>query len=103
RSLGLSGPEDFAIPADAWEATMIRPYILPSLKLNEVRESAEEAELVISPNGIIKLNEVIESAWEAELAISPNGLIKSIITPGSWQKVELLGRGSFGSVYEGIS
>lgn len=33
--------------------------------------------------------------------ISPNGRFKRIIT--YWQKGELLGRGSFGSVYEGIS
>ncbi|XP_061350492.1 mitogen-activated protein kinase kinase kinase 1-like [Gastrolobium bilobum] len=35
--------------------------------------------------------------------ISPNGRIRRIITPGRWQKGGLLGRGSFGSVYEGIS
>ncbi|MED6191716.1 hypothetical protein PIB30_003059 [Stylosanthes scabra] len=35
--------------------------------------------------------------------ISPNGRIKRIINTGDWQKGELLGRGSFGSVYEGIS
>ncbi|KAL5128574.1 Mitogen-activated protein kinase kinase kinase 1 [Glycine soja] len=35
--------------------------------------------------------------------ISPNGRIKRVITAGNWQKGELLGRGSFGSVYEGIS
>ncbi|GLU01003.1 hypothetical protein SLE2022_183300 [Rubroshorea leprosula] len=33
--------------------------------------------------------------------ISPNGRFRSIIT--GWEKGELLGRGSFGSVYEGIS
>ncbi|CAL5189318.1 unnamed protein product [Lathyrus oleraceus] len=36
-------------------------------------------------------------------SISPNVRLKPVITPGSWQKGELLGRGSFGSVYEGIS
>ncbi|RDX84366.1 Mitogen-activated protein kinase kinase kinase 1, partial [Mucuna pruriens] len=35
--------------------------------------------------------------------ISPNGRIKRFITAGNWQKGELLGRGTFGSVYEGIS
>ncbi|KAE9603904.1 hypothetical protein Lal_00001861 [Lupinus albus] len=35
--------------------------------------------------------------------ISPNARIKRTITTGKWQKGELLGRGSFGSVYEGIS
>ncbi|XP_073221647.1 mitogen-activated protein kinase kinase kinase 1-like isoform X2 [Cicer arietinum] len=36
-------------------------------------------------------------------SISPNVRFKPVITPGSWQKVGLLGRGSFGSVYEGMS
>lgn len=38
RSLGLSGPEDFAIPAAAWEAMKIRSNsdVLPSLKLDEL-------------------------------------------------------------------
>lgn len=36
-------------------------------------------------------------------SISPNVRLKPVITPGSWQKGELLGRGSFGTVYEGIS
>ncbi|PNY12489.1 mitogen-activated protein kinase kinase kinase 1-like protein, partial [Trifolium pratense] len=37
RSLGLSGPEDFAIPAAAWEAMKFRSAsdILPSLKMIE--------------------------------------------------------------------
>lgn len=57
RSLGLSGPEDFAIPAAAWEAMKFRSSsdILPRLKLeelekeepkgNEERNVAEEGEL----------------------------------------------------------
>jgi mitogen-activated protein kinase kinase kinase 1 len=36
-------------------------------------------------------------------SISPNVRFKPVITPGSWQKGELLGRGSFGSVYEGFT
>ncbi|PNY13103.1 mitogen-activated protein kinase kinase kinase 1-like protein [Trifolium pratense] len=36
-------------------------------------------------------------------SISPNVRLIYVITPGSWQKGDLLGRGSFGSVYEGIS
>jgi len=35
--------------------------------------------------------------------ISPNGRIKRVISAGNWQKGDLLGRGSFGYVYEGIS
>ncbi|KAJ4835407.1 hypothetical protein Tsubulata_014439 [Turnera subulata] len=41
------------------------------------------------------------STTEPMSYISPNGRIRRIIT--DWQKGELLGRGSFGSVYEGIS
>lgn len=46
RSLGLSGPEDFAIPAAAWEAMKVRSSsdILPRLKLSEL-ESQEKEEL----------------------------------------------------------
>lgn len=38
KSLGLSGPEDFAIPAAAWEAMKIRSNsdVLPTLKLDEL-------------------------------------------------------------------
>jgi hypothetical protein len=45
------------------------------------------------------------SSTAAEPSVSPNGRIriKPLITPGCWQKGELVGRGSFGSVYEGIS
>ncbi|XP_057443193.1 mitogen-activated protein kinase kinase kinase 1-like [Lotus japonicus] len=46
KSLGLSGPEDFAIPAAAWEAMKVRSSsdILPRLKLNELdlQEKVEE-------------------------------------------------------------
>nr|KYP40509.1 Mitogen-activated protein kinase kinase kinase 1 [Cajanus cajan] len=48
RSLGLSGPEDFAIPAAAWEAMKFRSSsdILPRLKLDnlEIQEDEEEKE-----------------------------------------------------------
>jgi hypothetical protein len=50
-------------------------------------------------------NEDDFSSTAAEPSVSPNGRIriKPLITPGCWQKGELVGRGSFGSVYEGIS
>ncbi|KAF7816904.1 mitogen-activated protein kinase kinase kinase 1-like [Senna tora] len=46
RSLGLSGPEDFAIPAAAWEALKVRSSsdLLPRLKLTEL-EIQEKEEL----------------------------------------------------------
>ncbi|GAU31237.1 hypothetical protein TSUD_149230 [Trifolium subterraneum] len=50
QSLGLSGPEDFAIPAAAWEAMKFRSNsdILPSLKIEEInnlQQKEEEDEL----------------------------------------------------------
>lgn len=41
------------------------------------------------------------STTEPTSNISPNGRFKRTIT--YWEKGELLGRGSFGSVFEGIS
>jgi mitogen-activated protein kinase kinase kinase 1 len=50
QSLGLSGPEDFAIPAAAWEAMKFRSSsdILPSLKIEDIdlqQQKVEEVEL----------------------------------------------------------
>ncbi|TKY74319.1 Mitogen-activated protein kinase kinase kinase 1 [Spatholobus suberectus] len=58
RSLGLSGPEDFAIPAAAWEAMKFRSSsdILPRLKLDnldipEEEEEEEEEEPKVNEEG----------------------------------------------------
>ncbi|KAK6277397.1 hypothetical protein POUND7_017720 [Theobroma cacao] len=44
RSLGFSGPEDFSIPADAWEARKIRSSsdLLPRSRLNRLDSPNEE-------------------------------------------------------------
>ncbi|KAL2339840.1 hypothetical protein Fmac_007780 [Flemingia macrophylla] len=59
RSLGLSGPEDFAIPAAAWEAMKFRSSsdILPRLKLDNLEIHEEDVE-----------ETKIEPADEAELS-----------------------------------
>ncbi|XP_044511166.1 mitogen-activated protein kinase kinase kinase 1-like [Mangifera indica] len=46
RSLGLSGPEDFAIPAAAWESRKIRSSsdLLPRSRLNELKSPKETEE-----------------------------------------------------------
>ncbi|XP_014501693.1 mitogen-activated protein kinase kinase kinase 1-like [Vigna radiata var. radiata] len=62
RSLGLSGPEDFSIPAAAWEAMKFRSSsdILPRLKLEnldipeEEEEDEEEEVRNINEEGILK-------------------------------------------------
>ncbi|WJX32599.1 mitogen-activated protein kinase kinase kinase [Trifolium repens] len=134
QSLGLSGPEDFAIPAAAWEAMKFRPSsdILPSLNRDSIRVTDEVAETVVvvgsggGINGIrppmikpppgmrFRVLDNTCSTWDLTKELgpaaeprsnsaSPNGKIMPIITPGFWQKGERVGRGSFGSVYEGIS
>ncbi|AES97782.1 putative mitogen-activated protein kinase kinase kinase STE-STE11 family [Medicago truncatula] len=188
RSLGLSGPEDFSIPAAAWEAMKARssselnsgssgikgvsPSMLkppPGVVVSAVDDMCSKWDILrdLAPEGERKEGEEeeekekideIEEKWEVgevakkrgetsstcsswdllrnsissstcstwdllmdlssegevgEVAnqrgdtrsnsIFSNVRLKSLITPGSWQKGELLGRGSFGTVYEGIS
>ncbi|CAI8597458.1 unnamed protein product [Vicia faba] len=58
KSLGLSGPEDFSIPAAAWEAMKVRysSDSLPSLKLGEVdfREKVDEVRELEEEGGLNK-------------------------------------------------
>jgi mitogen-activated protein kinase kinase kinase 1 len=61
------------------------------------------AEIVDSLSDFSTSNEDDFSSTAAEPSVSPNGRIKRVITPGCWQKGELLGRDWFASVYEGIS
>ncbi|KAF2296774.1 hypothetical protein GH714_001853 [Hevea brasiliensis] len=150
RTLGLSGPEDFAIPAAAWEAMKVRSAsdLLPRSRLHEASspgigdkkhhhqlQDQEESELCtrvvdsvsITDAAELSRDEPVDSAklnacrgvvcgaageskgdddsssttTELMSNISPNGRFRRIID--YWEKGELLGRGSFGSVYEGIS
>ncbi|XP_061339513.1 mitogen-activated protein kinase kinase kinase 1-like [Gastrolobium bilobum] len=76
------------------------------LKREEEENAARIADIVSDLSGFTTSNEDDSSSTTTDPRsnnISPNTRIKRIITPGSWQKGELLGRGSFGSVYEGIS
>ncbi|XP_014504453.1 mitogen-activated protein kinase kinase kinase 1 isoform X1 [Vigna radiata var. radiata] len=73
----------------------------------EEEENAERiADIVDEFSGFSTSNEDDSSSTTTgpnSSNISPNGRIKRVITAGNWQKGELLGRGSFGYVYEGIS
>ncbi|TKY56213.1 Mitogen-activated protein kinase kinase kinase 1 [Spatholobus suberectus] len=163
-SLGLSGPENFTIPAEAWEAIKLRSSfdILPRPKEKEAETSrcctgggggaikgfrppmlklprGSYTELSASDDddqeeeeevgGVRLKREKEENAAMIEEFVggfsgfttsneddspstitdppssnpSPIERIKHVITAGNWEKGELLGRGSFGSVYEGIS
>ena len=132
RSLGLSGLEDFSIPAEAWEAMKARPSselnsggsgikgvsspIDDSEEKRDVGEMANQRGDTSSCSSWDLLKDSIStcSTWEVvevenqrgdtcSSCISPNVRLEPVITPGSWEKGELLGRGSFGTVYEGIS
>ncbi|KAI3774518.1 hypothetical protein L1987_49076 [Smallanthus sonchifolius] len=173
RSLGLSGPEAFAIPAADWEARKPPDTDLPEvfeskIRVNDVEHGSEgsrstEAEedrilgrdgvensYVAGQNGIkgvrppllapppVRLPVVADdevsalagpigassedpdvvvddeivveddedevssnAATEVEYSVSPNGPLKCTIT--NWQKGDFLGRGSYGTVYEGYT
>ncbi|OMO72854.1 hypothetical protein CCACVL1_17562 [Corchorus capsularis] len=55
RSLGLTGPEDFSIPAAAWEARKIRSSsdLLPRSRLNRLDSPTEEADKVKDDTEVI--------------------------------------------------
>ncbi|KAK7385244.1 hypothetical protein VNO78_30958 [Psophocarpus tetragonolobus] len=75
-------------------------------KIEEEVNAARIAEIVGDFSGFSTSNEDDSSSTTTgprSNNISPNARIKRVITAGNWQKGELLGRGSFGSVYEGIS
>lgn len=63
KSLGLSGPEDFAIPAAAWEAMKIRSNsdVLPTLKLDEL--DLEEKKV----NDVRELGELNEKCEDRDM------------------------------------
>ncbi|CAJ1971824.1 unnamed protein product [Sphenostylis stenocarpa] len=68
--------------------------------------AARIAEIVDEFSGFSTSNEDDSSSTTtgpSSSNISPNGRIKRVITAGNWQKGDLLGRGTFGTVYEGIS
>lgn len=168
RSLGLSGPEDFDIPAAAWEATKRRSSSDMASRLSSAEfeakvglETEDEDELIsvgpsgringdrppvmpsartngdrspVMPSGRINGVRMLRPGVDELISVGPSGRIngddfrstwdgvgeKSLsnddddgngfIYKGrfrrrikSWQKGELLGSGSFGTVYEGFT
>ncbi|XP_027333976.1 mitogen-activated protein kinase kinase kinase 1-like [Abrus precatorius] len=121
RSLGLSGPEDFAIPAAAWEQAQksrsvspmglglgqggingVRPppVMLRTLVVDETRRedlvSDDESEVGVETDTENTASSLVEESIH-DHNVSPNGSFVS------WQKGEILGKGSFGTVYEGFT
>ncbi|CAJ1963604.1 unnamed protein product [Sphenostylis stenocarpa] len=140
RSLGLSGPEDFAIPAAAWEEAQalkarstvnlqleplqskkqreegikgVRPPVLEPPQVASAWNSQQHAErdpLSYSVSRDDDIDVVVEAEIEEVSALVENDSfdIHNLSPNGngyfqSWQKGEILGRGSFGTVYEGFT
>jgi len=128
RSLGLSGPEDFAIPAAAWkEAQAQKARSTMNLEL-EPSQNKEQREGGIK--GVrrppLELTQVVTSTWTSQQPTERDSLFEAEIeevsalvgnetfdihnlSPNvngyfrSWLKGEVLGSGSFGTVYEGFT
>ncbi|CAF2055920.1 unnamed protein product [Brassica oleracea] len=102
-------PYDFAISVDAWEAFKLKIHKYPVQDLNEGRllesadtnEGGDPSSTVSHTSHIYSSGEMDDSSTTVSNISSPVYSFGSVIA--SWLKCELLGRGSFGPVYEGIS
>ncbi|KAL0804303.1 hypothetical protein Bca101_096793 [Brassica carinata] len=106
---GEMDPYDFAISVDAWEAFKLKIHKYPVQDLNEGRllesadtnEGGDPSSTVSHTSHIYSSGEMDDSSTTVSNISSPVYSSGSVIA--SWLKCELLGRGSFGPVYEGIS
>ncbi|XP_045820998.1 mitogen-activated protein kinase kinase kinase 1-like [Trifolium pratense] len=120
QSLGLSGPEDFAIPTQDWEARKVRSVstisVADDVAVVAVRDSPSssgehgvrvvvdplingERSVLFTDSGSFTTSHDYDSDGVAERNLfPPSGWIKP--TFSSWQKGAILGKGSFGTVYE---
>jgi len=116
QSLGLSGPEDFSIPTHDWEARKIRSVNLddaPSVVVLrdspsssgevDVRDVVDpvrngERSVLFTDSGSFTTSHDYDSDGGGERNLFPYGMFKPAFS--SWQKGIVLGKGSFGTVYE---
>ncbi|KAH0890328.1 hypothetical protein HID58_052757 [Brassica napus] len=131
KSIGVSGPDDLAISFDAWEASMMRSSSEVINRSNSFdhdwsrsgpsgdanSEVGSLADRVVVDGGgtkrglqrVMSRGYLVPSSSDVVPVVGVSGVSNTspvyssgnIIT--SWLKGDLLGRGSFGSVYEGIS
>lgn len=140
RSLGLSGPEDFAIPAAAWKQAQAHKARSTMNLQHEPSQNKKQSEGGI--NGVrppVLEPTQVASTWSSQQPTERDPLSDSVsrdddsdvgveaeiekvsgsvgnetfdvhnLSPnvngyfGSWQKGEILGKGSFGTVYEGFT
>ncbi|TKY71308.1 Mitogen-activated protein kinase kinase kinase 1 [Spatholobus suberectus] len=141
RSLGLSGPEDFAIPAAAWQQAQAQkarvvspPRSTVNLQLETLQNQKQREGGIKGVRPPILEPPPVTSTWsnqrqterdplsddddsdvgaeaqteEASALVDESFQIYSLSPNGngyfrSWQKGEILGKGSFGTVYEGFT
>ena len=124
RALGLPGIDDLSIPTADWEAHRSKSDLATRLRNNLASSTSTptpsrlkpaqpvklDEDEVVAPNtprlggyaenendvGIVRARDVIPV-----YRFSPRGKLRRSIS--SWQKGELLGSGSFGTVYEGYT
>lgn len=127
HSLGLSGPEDFEIPSAEWKARELHSIHSDHKKAqdDEVQISAEfqrgvgidshvelkddesvfDSPIQVSGVGSSDEDGVRDDSSgvvdESVHSVSSNGSFRWVFS--SWQKGEILGKGSFGTVYEGFT
>ncbi|TKY71309.1 Mitogen-activated protein kinase kinase kinase 1 [Spatholobus suberectus] len=139
RSLGLSGPEDFAIPVAAWQeaqAQKARVASTPRRTVNlQLQKPREEGIKGVRPPVLVL--PPVTSTWSSQQQTERDPLSDSVsrddaeaqteeasalvdesfhilihnqnLSPNGnrsfreWQKGEMLGKGSFGTVYEGFT
>lgn len=116
ESLGLSGPEDFSIPTHDWEARKIRSSNLDDAPSDvvlrgspsssgevDVRDVVDpvrngERSMLFTDSGSFTTSHDYDSDGGGERSLFPYTMFKPAFS--SWQKGCVLGKGSFGTVYE---
>ncbi|KAL1336313.1 hypothetical protein AAHE18_10G054300 [Arachis hypogaea] len=104
RTLGLSGPEDFSIPTAAWEqAQRLKNLSFQQLAQHNVIGGDSGGIKGVRPPPVMLRPPLDDDDNDVDAVDSPSREQDERRTFMSWQKGEILGKGSFGTVYEGFT